>query len=74
MAGCEVQKSYGNCIKCDKGYTLNNGECRAAITKLTWNDVDMDFWDDEDSSSSGKKCKKESEEVFSVGVGSKLNL
>jgi hypothetical protein len=69
MPGCKVQKAYGNCLQCEDDYTLSNGDCKAKITKLTWNSIDMDFWDDSDS------CKKEeSKAVFTIGATSKLNL
>ena len=48
MAGCKVQKSYENCEQCEKGYERRGRNCVAKITKLTWNSIDMDFFDDED--------------------------
>ena len=47
LAGCKQQKSYDQCLACEDGYQLSNGQCKAAIKKLTWNDIDMDFWGDE---------------------------
>ena len=41
----------------------------ARITRLSWNSIDMNFFDDETEAE-----KTASHEVFSVGVNSKLNL
>ena len=69
LAGCKQQKSYDQCLVCEDGYQLSNGLCKAKITKLTWNDIDMDFWGDDNANQ-----KEESKAVFTVGVDSKLNL
>lgn len=45
LKGCKTQKSYSECLACDSGYTLKGGACRAQITQLTWNSIDMDFSD-----------------------------
>lgn len=68
MPGCKNQRAYGNCLQCENGYTLNKGSCVAAIKKLTWNSIDMDFFGDEPSD------QQKSKSVFTVGVDSKLNL
>jgi hypothetical protein len=69
LPGCKVQKAYGKCLQCDEDQRLVNGDCLAQIKKLTWNSIDMDFFDD------GNSCDKaKSKSVFSVGVNSKLNL
>ena len=46
MAGCKKQRSYDNCEICEQGYQKRGGNCVARITKLTWNSIDMDFFDD----------------------------
>ena len=69
LPGCKVQKAFGKCIQCDEGQSLVNGECIAQIKKLTWNSLDMDFLDDDNSCDRAR-----SKSVFSVGVDSKLNL
>lgn len=69
LKGCRVQKAYDNCVECDDGYELKNGHCKAKITKLSWNSIDMDFFGDDDTFT-----KEESKSVFTVGTTSKLNL
>lgn len=70
LAGCKEQKSYGNCLTCEDGYQLKRGNCVARITRLSWNSIDMNFFDDDEA-----QCEQtDSHEVFSVGVNSKLNL
>ena len=69
LKGCEVQQSYSKCLKCESGYTMNNGRCTAAIKRLSWNDFDMDFFD-----SDTEKEMEHNQEIFSVGVDNKLNL
>ena len=46
MAGCKKQRSYSNCEECESGYQKRGGNCVARIQKLSWNSIDMDFFDD----------------------------
>jgi hypothetical protein len=45
LKGCKTQQTYSKCLACDSGYTLTAGSCRAQITQLTWNSIQMDFND-----------------------------
>lgn len=45
VKGCKTQQSYSQCLACDNGYSLKSGTCKADITQLTWNSIDMDFND-----------------------------
>jgi hypothetical protein len=49
--GCKRQRSASACLECDTGYTLKDGTCRIQITHLSWNSIDMDFGDDDESKS-----------------------
>jgi hypothetical protein len=46
LKGCKAQQSYSVCLVCDDGYNLNSGVCKAQITQLNWNSIDMNFFDD----------------------------
>lgn len=67
--GCIYQRDIKTCEKCESGYNLNSGVCTPAITKLTWDSIDMDFW----SGSSDKEVEI-SKDVFTAGKTNKYNL
>lgn len=46
LKGCKNQQSYSKCLACDNGYDLDKGVCKAKITRLDWNSIDMDFHED----------------------------
>ena len=49
LKGCKTQQSYNKCLACDSGYNLADGVCKVQITQLSWNDVVMDFNEDDNA-------------------------
>ncbi len=69
LKGCQIQKSYSQCLTCDDGYTLKNGVCSASITQLSWNSVDMNFYEGDT-----EKEQEDSRNTFTVSFTNVSNL
>lgn len=67
--GCVKQVAIRGCLQCEDDYDFTGGTCTPKITRLSWNDLDMDF-----SMGFTDEERDKSAAVFTKGVTSLDNL
>lgn len=50
LKGCKTQVDTSLCTVCESGYSIQNGICVITINRLSWDSIDMDFFDNSQSS------------------------